>query len=798
MDLVTKKRWWRPVSVLLAGAIILGANTAVQAPTVETEEIIVGPAETAVQGGESKGYIAVPEEENWEDLTLLMKDPDGNEKEVEAELDDNAGYFVFETNTDKSGTWTVEELRIVEDGQAVVQEVEDTAIEVYDTVDEAFDAPGPQIVANGLEEVSMLSANEYRAAMAKLTAVNTEGDPIPLQITVTGAIEQSFEFYNDGQERTSTEPIEVSDSGTVQITLEAEGAETKVYEIQLVSNPETAQRDTSPVTLLGIEPQQLFAKAVSAAKPAAPSESVVARLGGKTMFETATAISATAVSSTRNAILVNARAFPDALASSSLSRAFNAPILYVNKDSLPDVTLNELNRLGVQNVFLIGGNEVISTKVERQLQPLFGIRRLWGATAIDTAREVANAARTQAQGDTALLASVRAPQDGLIAGAYASRNTAPIFYSYQNSISADTLKSLKNYKRVIIVGGTAAVSSSVQQQVMQAGLQVERASGANRYETAVEFAKKHFPDSDRAIVASGRDRNMVDALTGSFLGGTKYAPILLSDGQQLPASVIKYYQSKDIYVSYLLGGSSAVSDRVLDELTVWTATPAPTAPPPASQRPTTPNGNVRIMLDPGHGWNYNQGVNKNYYEGNQMMYFSHYLRLELEKYGFEVDITRMPDGAYASPYEALLAEKDYAARNRYNSINNQIFSLPARGRSAAGYDLLLSLHSNAPFDIAASELYDSVSNPNKGLAEELLRTVVRTFNHGNRGVKYRYNNNGTDWYGILRDSRAKHAFLIEHGFHTSHSDVSKLMDFDFLKELAAAEAKTLADWYGMR
>lgn len=181
-----------------------------------------------------------------------------------------------------------------------------------------------------------------------------------------------------------------------------------------------------------------------------------------------------------------------------------------------------------------------------------------------------------------------------------------------------------------------------------------------------------------------------------------------------------------------------------------------------------------------------------------MMYFGFYLQRELKKYGVEAHITRMPEGKFASAYEALLWEKDYAQKNKHGSINNQIYSLEDRGSMAEGYDLLLSVHSNAPFDIAASEIFDDVNSPNKELAEQMLETITDTFKHSSRGVKYRYNTDGTNWYGVLRNSKATNALLIEHGFHTSTSDVKKLLDFDFLQKLAKAEAETIANYYGIK
>ena len=79
---------------------------------------------------------------------------------------------------------------------------------------------------------------------------------------------------------------------------------------------------------------------------------------------------------------------------------------------------------------------------------------------------------------------------------------------------------------------------------------------------------------------------------------------------------------------------------------------------------------IKIMLDAGHYTNYNQSkVFKSYYEGNMVWKLQSYLKKELEEYGFTVSTTRTN------------RDKDKA--------------LYDRGYMAKGYDVFLSLHSNA-------------------------------------------------------------------------------------------------------
>ena len=187
---------------------------------------------------------------------------------------------------------------------------------------------------------------------------------------------------------------------------------------------------------------------------------------------------------------------------------------------------------------------------------------------------------------------------------------------------------------------------------------------------------------------------------------------------------------------------------------------------------------VRIVLDPGHGQNYNKGAVTPYYEGNQMFKLAYYLKPELERYGIAVKVTR-------------------------SKVTDDP-ALSTRGKAAKGYDLFLSLHSNAPGNnasnysaIRGTSIYDSVTQPNKKLADALGQAIAKTMGHNFRGTNYRRGTNG-DYYGVLRNAVAvgvPSAILIEHGFHTNPDDCRWLLDDNNLKRLAKTEAEIIAAHY---
>lgn len=202
---------------------------------------------------------------------------------------------------------------------------------------------------------------------------------------------------------------------------------------------------------------------------------------------------------------------------------------------------------------------------------------------------------------------------------------------------------------------------------------------------------------------------------------------------------------------------------------------------------------VRIMLDPGHaGFYYNQSpVNLDYFESARMWRLAELLRESLTRYGFEVAFTR--DSIHDDP------------------------ELTERGRRAKGYDLFLSLHSNA----AASAEPDApwiihFSSDSKTLIDEESEKIARAIGpavselmgvsapyYYTKAVDFDRDGNGyldDEYYGVLFGAKSVGVpgVIIEHSFHTNKAATDWLMDDRNLMKLAAREAEVLADIYGMK
>lgn len=202
---------------------------------------------------------------------------------------------------------------------------------------------------------------------------------------------------------------------------------------------------------------------------------------------------------------------------------------------------------------------------------------------------------------------------------------------------------------------------------------------------------------------------------------------------------------------------------------------------------------VKIMLDPGHaGRFYNASpVVDGYYESSMTWALAQKLSCALTRRGFEVALTR----------EAIDDDPE----------------LVERGRRAAGYDLLLSLHSNAaseekldaPWMIHFSPDRDCTLVEQSERAAHALGGAVSGVLGTSEAFYYTkrcdFDRNGDgklndEWYGVLYGAKSVGvpAVIVEHGFHTNARTARLLLRDDVLESLAEAEAAALAELYGIK
>lgn len=191
------------------------------------------------------------------------------------------------------------------------------------------------------------------------------------------------------------------------------------------------------------------------------------------------------------------------------------------------------------------------------------------------------------------------------------------------------------------------------------------------------------------------------------------------------------------------------------------------------------NNYVFIMLDAGHYGKINRSpVRSRYYESEMTWALHCYLKKELEAYkNIVVDTTR-----------------------RSQKEDMEVYR---RGKASRGYDLFLSLHSNATGSKNTDYplIITQKGNTKDPLAVSLGQTIEALMNtkQGYQVWQKLNKDNKTEYYGVLRGSKSvgTKGMILEHSFHTNPSAVKWLSDHANLKKMAEAEAADIAAYYGL-
>ncbi|WP_088228997.1 cell wall-binding repeat-containing protein [Desulfosporosinus sp. FKB] len=189
-------------------------------------------------------------------------------------------------------------------------------------------------------------------------------------------------------------------------------------------------------------------------------------------------------------------------------------------------------------------------------------QRIAGYTQYDTASAIAKEGWTQS--DYAVLAYGENFPDALASTPLAKKFNAPILLTEAQSLPAVTKQTLQDLsvKNVFIVGGTAVVSTNVEAQVRDLGINVTRLAGEDMYDTAIEVAQQ-LGDVQEAAVVSGD--GYADALSIAPIAAQKNAPIILAPKDHLTNSIQDYLAAHQLSHTYIIGSTDQINESVADQ-----------------------------------------------------------------------------------------------------------------------------------------------------------------------------------------------------------------------------------------
>lgn len=200
-------------------------------------------------------------------------------------------------------------------------------------------------------------------------------------------------------------------------------------------------------------------------------------------------------------ILVNANeALADGLSAAALSGKEDAPILLVKKDSIPKATMDRIKN--VSKVYIIGGEDAVSKKVEEQLKGKT-IERIGGKDRIETSMLISK--KLGNYNKVFLVNGYTGEADAMSASAAAAKYEAPIILT--NGKKSELAK--KSNVDYYAIGGDAVLEDSLVDKY-----DAERLGGKDRYETNRLVIKELYKNSSKYYYTKGNP--LVDALTISL------------------------------------------------------------------------------------------------------------------------------------------------------------------------------------------------------------------------------------------------------------------------------------------
>ena len=282
-------------------------------------------------------------------------------------------------------------------------------------------------------------------------------------------------------------------------------------------------------------------------------------------------------------IVATGQAFPDALAGTALAGVYGSPLILTQGNILSPQAAAEIQRLGADDVIIVGGTGAVSDSVKTSIEGIVGtghVTRVYGNNRFTTSYNIYSSCIND-WSDTLIVATGMSAADVLSISPYAYASHSPIFLADQNgnlNSNMQTAIQAGNFDKAIIIGSNTQVSSQTEillTTVLGTG-NVIRLYGIDRYRTSSEIADWESGEMLSATVqpsvilnyanvgvVNGANDNFADALAGGPFCGENGSVMLLTPNQSNDNYTVQNNivpHTGDIEIGYIIGGTGALSD----------------------------------------------------------------------------------------------------------------------------------------------------------------------------------------------------------------------------------------------
>ena len=509
------------------------------------------------------------------------------------------------------------------------------------------------------------------------------------------------------------------------------------------------------------------------------TSSPITELTGSDRYETAVKISKEGwKNGSDKVVIINGDVSIDGIISTPLATTYNAPILLVEKNNVPNSVKSELKRLNPKDIIIIGDENAISKTTTNQIKSTVNASqtRLNGSNRYETSLLIAKEIDKNHDVEKVYITNANGGEvDALTIAAKAGQDKQPIILTDKNSITDNTYKWLKSedLQNAYFIGGPQMISTNVINKVndiTKDNVTNNRVYGADRHETNANVIKKFYTDDELEAVLVAKSDVLVDALAAGPLAANLKSPILITPKTYVSAYHKENLEAKSANKVYKIGGglTSKVMSSIASSLSKHNTTP------------TEPgnSGGKTVMIDPGHGGSDTGttgkplgGIREKDYTLNTSLATTEYLRSK----GFNVIMTRDTD-------------KTLSLGNR-TALSNSLKP-----------DLFTSIHYNGSTNKQGHgvevfyKLKDKNGGTTKTVATNILNRILEKFKLTNRGIKTRVlpSDSTKDYLYVLR-SNDMPAVLVECAFLDNENDMSLINSSAKVKEMGTQIGKGIED-----
>lgn len=195
------------------------------------------------------------------------------------------------------------------------------------------------------------------------------------------------------------------------------------------------------------------------------------------------------------------------------------------------------------------------------VSPSANFIQISGGDRYETSVELSKASYPD-KSKSVVIASGELFPDALAGGTLASIVDGPLLLTTKSGLPTNVKNELNrlNPKSVYILGGKNTISENVEKEIKNTFDNVYRIEGADRYETSIKIAEKVREldkTSKKSIFVNGI--NFADALSAGALGARLKAPLILTNGKDIPKSIEKVSNIADTANNVIVGGVSSVN-----------------------------------------------------------------------------------------------------------------------------------------------------------------------------------------------------------------------------------------------